>query len=122
MGLRTATVRRLAVPDTTTTGLTTVLAGLAADSSLAGGNNVRMGRRIGSVVAMSAGASIGTLFLRLGLAVPLLVGEFASLPRPLLTPQARQSMTPNNPVDNPLANKRLPIQGAVANPVFRNQN
>jgi len=52
MGLRNATVRRLAVPDLTTTVLTLTLTGLAADSSLAGGNNPRSLRRIFSVVAM----------------------------------------------------------------------
>ena len=37
MGIRNATVRRLAVPDLTTTVLTMTLTGLAADSKLAGG-------------------------------------------------------------------------------------
>ena len=41
MGVRNATVRRLAVPDLTTTVLTLTLTGLGADSSLAGGNNPR---------------------------------------------------------------------------------
>src|SRR5262245_12176272 len=48
MGLRNATVRRLAVPDLTTTVLTLTLTGLAADSSLAGGTNPRIERRISS--------------------------------------------------------------------------
>jgi uncharacterized membrane protein YoaK (UPF0700 family) len=43
MGLRTATVRRLAVPDLTTTVLTMTLTSLAADSALAGGRNPRLG-------------------------------------------------------------------------------
>jgi uncharacterized membrane protein YoaK (UPF0700 family) len=71
MGLRNATVRRLAVPDLTTTVLTLTLTGLAADSSLAGGANSRIVRRIASVLLMFAGAAIGTLLLRLGLALPL---------------------------------------------------
>src|SRR4029434_5423482 len=37
MGLRNATVRRLAVPDLTTTVLPLTLTGIAADSHLAGG-------------------------------------------------------------------------------------
>jgi len=75
MGLRTATVRGLAVPDiTTTTVVTSILAAFAADSSLAGGNNVRIGRRIGSALSMLAGAAIGTLLLRFGPAVPLMIG------------------------------------------------
>jgi uncharacterized membrane protein YoaK (UPF0700 family) len=73
MGLRNATVRRLAIPDMTTTVLTLTLTGLAADSSLAGGNNLRMGRRIASVLLMFTGAAVGTLLLRQGLALPLVL-------------------------------------------------
>ena len=72
MGLRNATVRRLAVPDLTTTVLTLTLTGLSADSSLTGGKNPRFGRRFGSVVAMFGGAVIGALLLKYGLAPPLL--------------------------------------------------
>ena len=73
MGLRNATARRLAVPDLTTTVLTLTLTGLAADSSLAAGNNPRPLRRIFSVIAMFGGAAIGALLLRYGLALPLCV-------------------------------------------------
>jgi uncharacterized membrane protein YoaK (UPF0700 family) len=38
MGVRNATVRKIAVPDLTTTVLTMTLTGLAADSRLAGGD------------------------------------------------------------------------------------
>jgi uncharacterized membrane protein YoaK (UPF0700 family) len=71
MGLRTATVRRLAVPDLTTTVLTLTLTGMAADSSFAGGRNPQIGRRAASVLLMFAGAAIGTFLLRFGLALPL---------------------------------------------------
>lgn len=71
MGLRNAAVRRLAVPDLTTTVLTLTLTGLAADSSLAGGATPRIGRRVASVLLMFVGAAIGSLLLRLGLALPL---------------------------------------------------
>jgi uncharacterized membrane protein YoaK (UPF0700 family) len=74
MGLRTATVRRLGVVDITTTVLTSTLAALAADSSLGGGNNPRIGRRVGSVLSMLSGAAIGALLLRFGLALPLVLG------------------------------------------------
>jgi uncharacterized membrane protein YoaK (UPF0700 family) len=74
MGLRTATVRRLGVRDLSTVVLTLLLAGLAADSSLAGGNNPRIRVRIAAVSSMLAGAAIGTLLLRLGLAGPLVAG------------------------------------------------
>ena len=79
MGLRNATVRRLAVPDLTTTVLTLTLTGLAAESSLAGGNNPRIGRRVGSVLLMFAGAAIGTLLLRYGLALPLVLSSVCVL-------------------------------------------
>jgi len=72
MGLRNATVRRLAVPDLTTTVLTLTLAGLGADSSFAGGDNPRFARRVGSVAAMLAGAVAGgMLVLSVGVAWPL---------------------------------------------------
>ena len=73
MGLRNATVRRLAVPDLTTTVLTLTLTGIAADSSLAGGNNPRIRYRTASVVFMFSGAVVGALLLRWGPAVPLLL-------------------------------------------------
>lgn len=73
MGLRNATVRRLAVPDMTTTVLTLTLTGLAADSSPAGGDNTRAGRRIMSVLLMFAGAAAGALMLPHGLAPPLVL-------------------------------------------------
>ena len=78
MGLRNATVRQLAVPDMTTTVLTLTLSGLAADSSLAGGSNPRIGRRLGSVLAMFAGAVIGAVLLRWGLAAPLFLSGVLS--------------------------------------------
>ncbi len=73
MGLRNATVRRLGVPDLTTTVLTLTLTGLAADSSLAGGNNPRPVRRLLSVIAMLSGAAIGAFLLRRGLSLPLFI-------------------------------------------------
>ncbi|HEX4704338.1 MAG TPA: YoaK family protein [Pseudonocardiaceae bacterium] len=65
-GLQNATVRRLGVADLTTTVLTLTLTGLAADSVLGGSSPHR---RIGSVVCMLAGAAIGALLLRVGVAV-----------------------------------------------------
>jgi len=66
MGVRNATVRRLAVSDLTTTVLTLTLTGLGADSSLAGGSNPRLARRLASVCAMLGGAVIGGLLVRSG--------------------------------------------------------
>lgn len=71
MGFRNATVRRLAVPDLNTTVLTLTLTGLAADSSLAGGANPRMWRRMLSAVLMFLGAVSGAYLLRWGIAPPL---------------------------------------------------
>jgi uncharacterized membrane protein YoaK (UPF0700 family) len=59
MGVRNATVRRLAVPDLTTTVLTMTLTGLAADSRLAGGDGAGSTRRVVAVIAMFAGACAG---------------------------------------------------------------
>jgi uncharacterized membrane protein YoaK (UPF0700 family) len=64
MGMRNAAVRKLAVPDLTTTVLTLTIMGLAADSSLARGTNPRLQRRIAAVVAMFAGAAVGSITLR----------------------------------------------------------
>jgi uncharacterized membrane protein YoaK (UPF0700 family) len=64
MGVRNSTVRRLAVPDMTTTVLTLTLTGLAADSSLAKGENPRAGRRITAVLCMAAGAYCGAVLMR----------------------------------------------------------
>ena len=73
MGLRNATVRRLAVPDMNTTVLTMTLTGLAADSSLAGGSNPRILRRVASVFLMFIGAAIGALLLRFSLSLALVL-------------------------------------------------
>jgi uncharacterized membrane protein YoaK (UPF0700 family) len=62
-GLQNATVRRIAAPDLTTTVLTMTLTGLAADSRLAGGSGARPHRRLGSILAMFAGAAAGALLL-----------------------------------------------------------
>ena len=66
MGLRNAAVRRLAVPDMTTTVLTLTVTGLAADSGLAGGSSPRFRRRVSSILTMLAGAALGAWFLRAG--------------------------------------------------------
>jgi uncharacterized membrane protein YoaK (UPF0700 family) len=79
MGIRNATVRKLAVPDMTTTVLTLTITGLAADSSLARGSNPRWQRRITSVLVMFAGAAIGALLLMYSLALVLGMASLISL-------------------------------------------
>ncbi len=74
MGIRNATVRRIAVPDMATTVLTMTLTGLAADSRLAGGNDRGAARRVMSVAAMLAGAVAGAaMFLHLKAGWPVTV-------------------------------------------------
>ena len=78
MGLRNAVVRKLGVPDLTTTVLTMTLTGLAADSRLAGGKGDRSGRRMLSIAAMCIGATTGAVLLgRVGLAAALSVAALA---------------------------------------------
>lgn len=74
MGLRNATVRKLGVPDLTTTVLTMTLTGLAADSRAGGGHGIRSPCRTASVIAMVAGATLGAwLVLHHGLGIPLAI-------------------------------------------------
>ena len=68
MGLRNAAIRRLAVPDMTTTVLTLTLTGIAADSPLAGGKNPRLARRASAVAVMLVGALVGAALVQRGLA------------------------------------------------------
>ena len=91
-GLQNATVRRLGVPDLTTTVLTLTLTGLAADNRLAGGRGAQPHRRLGSVAAMLGGAVVGALLLPvsfagvLGVAAAVLAGVALTF---LLRPGAR---------------------------------
>lgn len=63
VGQRNAAVRRLRVPDMSTTVLTTTLTGLASDSSLAGGTNPDASRRITSVASQFGGTLVGALLV-----------------------------------------------------------
>jgi len=79
MGVRNATVRRLGVPDLTTTVLTMTLTGLAADSRIAGGSGEGSLRRIAAVLAMLSGAVAGALLLKISLVPPLLAAAALAL-------------------------------------------
>jgi uncharacterized membrane protein YoaK (UPF0700 family) len=77
MGVQNAVVRRLAVPDLTTTVLTMTLTGIAAD--LRSGNTATLIRRLLAVAAMLLGAVAGALLVlhvdieaALGVAVALM--------------------------------------------------
>jgi uncharacterized membrane protein YoaK (UPF0700 family) len=71
MGTRNAAVRKLAIPDLTTTVLTLTITGIGADSSLANGNNPRLARRVASVAAMFLGAALGAVTIRYSISAAL---------------------------------------------------
>jgi uncharacterized membrane protein YoaK (UPF0700 family) len=79
MGVRNATVRRIGVPDLTTTVLTMTLTGLAAESRPAGGSGTGSPRRVAAVLAMLAGALSGALLLKASLYAPLVVAAGLAL-------------------------------------------
>jgi uncharacterized membrane protein YoaK (UPF0700 family) len=79
MGIRNATVRKMGIPDLTTTVLTLTITGLGADSRFAGGTSPRWRRRLLAVLLMFSGAAIGTLLLRRSLAWPLATATLLSI-------------------------------------------
>jgi uncharacterized membrane protein YoaK (UPF0700 family) len=79
MGIRNATVRKMAIPDLTTTVLTLTITGLAADSRFAGGTNPRWRRRLLAVLLMFVGVALGTLLLRRSLVLPLATATLLSI-------------------------------------------
>jgi uncharacterized membrane protein YoaK (UPF0700 family) len=90
MGVRNATVRRIAVPDLTTTVLTMTLTGLAADSRPFGGDGKGSARRTAAVLAMLIGAVAGALLLKSSLALPLvLAAALTTVTSLLYLPAAR---------------------------------
>jgi uncharacterized membrane protein YoaK (UPF0700 family) len=71
MGTRNAAVRKLAIPDLTTTVLTLTITGIGADSSLANGNNPRLARRLAAVGAMFLGAALGAIVIHYSISAAL---------------------------------------------------
>ena len=79
-GVQNASVRKLAVPDLTTTVLTMTVTGLGADSGLGGGKGSKAGRRLIAVAAMFIGALVGALLvLHVRIVVPLAIGLAVTL-------------------------------------------
>ena len=73
-GLQNASIRKLAVPDLTTTVLTMTVTGIGADSALGGGKGSKSGRRLVAIAAMFVGALLGALLvLHVRIVVPLVV-------------------------------------------------
>jgi uncharacterized membrane protein YoaK (UPF0700 family) len=71
-GVQNASIRKLAVPDLTTTVLTMTVTGIGADSALGGGKGSKSGRRLVAVAAMFVGALVGALLvLHVRIVVPL---------------------------------------------------
>jgi uncharacterized membrane protein YoaK (UPF0700 family) len=96
-GIQNAKVRKLAIPDVTTTVLTLTLTGLAAESRLAGGDNPRVVRRTTAVATMLVGALIGAaLILHAGLTTTLWVttGLYAVITIALLAITRKESARP----------------------------
>lgn len=96
MGIRNATVRKMGIPDLTTTVLTLTITGLAADSTFAGGTSPRWRRRLLAVLLMFLGAAIGTLLLRRSLVLPLATATFLSICCVTISMRRRDTATPFN--------------------------
>jgi uncharacterized membrane protein YoaK (UPF0700 family) len=63
VGQRNAAVRRLGVPDMSTTVLTTALTGLVSNSSLAGGTNPHAGLARTTILCLCGGALVGAVLV-----------------------------------------------------------
>jgi uncharacterized membrane protein YoaK (UPF0700 family) len=93
MGVRNATIRKIGVPELTTTVLTGTLTALAADSPLTGGTGRGFIRRAAAVVAMLTGAIAGALLLKSSLVLPLAAAAALALVTWIVyMPAARREM------------------------------
>jgi uncharacterized membrane protein YoaK (UPF0700 family) len=71
MGVRNATVRRIGIPDLTTTVLTMTVTAFASDISRGGWSGEDAIRRLSAITSMFLGALVGALLLKASLALPL---------------------------------------------------
>jgi uncharacterized membrane protein YoaK (UPF0700 family) len=78
MGYRNAVVRKIGLPDLTTTVLTLTITGLGADSRLAGGENPRWQRRVAAVLALVIGAFVGAQAVNRSTALALMVAALVT--------------------------------------------
>ncbi|HTB50438.1 MAG TPA: YoaK family protein [Solirubrobacteraceae bacterium] len=78
MGMRNAIVRKLAVPDLTTTVLTLTLTGIAADTTGGAARKTPSLRRLSAVTAMLLGAFVGALLEKQSLSLPLALAAGAA--------------------------------------------
>ncbi|MFZ0666894.1 MAG: YoaK family protein [Acidimicrobiales bacterium] len=73
-GIQNANIRKLAIPDLTTTVLTMTVTGIGADSALGAGKGSKSGRRLVAIAAMFIGALVGAvLVLHVRVVVPLAI-------------------------------------------------
>jgi uncharacterized membrane protein YoaK (UPF0700 family) len=79
MGMQAGTARHIAVKDVTTVVVTSTLAGLAADSWLAGGSGQPWRRRAGSVVLIGLGALCGAASLHVHIGLGLVISALLTL-------------------------------------------
>jgi uncharacterized membrane protein YoaK (UPF0700 family) len=79
MGTRNAAMRKLGIPDLTTTVLTMTITSIAADSSLAKGNNPRLLRRVSSVLAIFLGAALGAVVIHYSISAALALAATISI-------------------------------------------
>jgi uncharacterized membrane protein YoaK (UPF0700 family) len=78
MGYRNAVVRKIGLPDLTTTVLTLTITGLGADSRLAGGENPRWRRRVAAVLALVIGAFAGAQAVNRSTALALMAAALVT--------------------------------------------
>lgn len=95
MGIRNAVVRKLAVPDLTTTVLTLTLTGVAADSPVAGGDGRRWSRRVASIAFMFAGAAAGAWLVERSVAYALAVAGVISALSAMSAHRRLRAVAPN---------------------------
>jgi uncharacterized membrane protein YoaK (UPF0700 family) len=112
LGLQNTTVRKLAVPDLTTTVLTMTLTGIAAD--LRSGNGRVALRRLLSVLAMLAGAFVGALLV-LHVDVYVALALAAALVGVVAATAAAAARTPAAWHDNPRRDDAGSTPGTLRN-------
>jgi uncharacterized membrane protein YoaK (UPF0700 family) len=92
LGARNATVRRIGVPDLTTTVLTLTLTGLAADAGAGHPSPGSTARRACAAAAMLVGALTGALLLKTSLVLPLALAAVLALGTAIVyLPRLRQA-------------------------------
>lgn len=90
MGARSATVRRIAVPELNTTVLTMTMTALASELPIFGGSPRGAVRRSSALLSMFAGAVAGALLLRQSVALPIAIAAALALAACVVYPLAER--------------------------------